>query len=63
MGKGGGGDDSAKKSNDLLQQQVNTQKQEELNKKNQLSQQEFGIIKSQGVMNWDAKAPTGITGT
>ena len=63
MGKGGGGDDSAKKSNDLLQQQVNTQKQEELNKKAQLSQQEFGIIKSQGAMNWDGKTPTGITGT
>jgi len=58
---GGGGNDSANKSNDLLQEQIDTQKQQETEKKAQLSQQEFGIIKSQGVMNWDGKTPTGIT--
>ena len=52
---------SARKSNDLLQQQVDTQRLEQQQKKAQLSEQEFGIIKEQSGMNWNANAPTGIT--
>ena len=38
---------SARKSNDLLQQQVDTQRLEQQQKKAQLSEQEFNIIKEQ----------------
>ncbi len=51
---------SARKSNDLLQQQVDTQRLEQQQKKAQLSEQEFNIIKEQSGMNWNSNTPTGI---
>lgn len=51
---------SAKKSNQLLQQQVDTQRLQERQKKEQLSEQEFAIIKEQSGLNWNSNAPTGV---
>ena len=47
-------------ANNLLKQQIESQKLEEEQKKQKLSEQEFEIIKEQSGMNWDAGAPKGL---
>jgi hypothetical protein len=60
MGGGGGNSSAADKSNAIAEQQLAIEKKQEQQKMAQLSQQEFGIVKAQGNMNWNAQAPHGI---
>ena len=58
-GKGGGG--ASDDANKMLAEQIAMQKRSEAQKMKALSEQQFNIIKSQGTMNWNSSAPSGIT--
>lgn len=58
MGKSSGGSDSADKANALLQEQLDLAKQQTAFKLQSLQSNAMNVLKSQGGLNWNAKAPS-----
>ena len=58
MGKDSGGSGSADKANQILQEQLNDSRQQTAFKLQYLQSDAMNVLKSQGGLNWNAKAPS-----